>query len=111
MKRLSKGGRVRVRKALATAYFDRERDRNQYDGLSQTKVMSRIHSLGPLASKDSDLEVFGQFLWRVAPIACILILILTVVFTQIRFISDNEIAKVFMEDPSNFGLTSFLVSL
>ena len=91
-----------IKESLATAYH--EKGKGDVDELWQMRVMSHIRSLEPLHSKVSYSEVFGKLVWRFAPVLCVLILILLACIIQLDFISDYEIAEMFMEDPVDFTL-------
>lgn len=92
----------KIRKALAAAY--REKEKAAVGELWQTRVMGRIKSLGPLYPATSYLEFFERFVWRLAPVACALILILAAIFVHMDFISEYEMAKIFFDDPADISL-------
>lgn len=96
---------VKLQKALSAAFFEKEKA--QVNELWQEKTMGRIRSLGHLFAKTGYLDLFQRFVWQLAPLSCAFILILGLVITQIDFIYDYEIAKVFIEDPADFGLVVF----
>ena len=102
MKFMKKKGFIKVRKALATAYYEKEKA--EVGELWQLRVMRHIRSLGPLYSKPRSLEPFQRFVWRLVPVACVLVLLLGVALSQLDFVSDYELAKMFTEDPADFGL-------
>jgi len=102
MKSIKKKGHIRIREALAAAY--REKEKAHVCETWQAGAMNRIRRLGPLKSKMSYFEFFEQFVWRLAPAACVLILILAAVFIHMDFISEYEMAKIFFEDPVDFPL-------
>ena len=92
----------KIRKALTAAY--REKEKAAVGELWQTRVMGQIRSLGPLYPVTSYLEFFEQFVWRFAPIAGVLILILAAIFIHMDFISEYEMAKIFFDDPADISL-------
>ena len=93
---------LKIRKALAAAY--REKEKVVAGELWQTSVMGHIRRLGPLYPASSYLEFFERFLWRLAPVACVLILILAVIFIHMDFLSEYEMAKIFFDDPADVSL-------
>jgi len=93
---------TKLENALIRAY--RERERAEVSEQWQKKVMSHIRNLEPLNSKTSYFEFFEQFVWRFAPVAGILILILTICVITLDFVPEYEMAKIFIDDPVEFTL-------
>jgi hypothetical protein len=104
MKSLKKDDQVKLRKALAAAY--NEKEKVEVGELWQARVMGHIQELVPPYSTISILEAFERFVWRLSPVTCFLVLLLSAVISQIDFILDYEIMKMFMEDPTDFSLLS-----
>lgn len=102
MKSMKKEDHFKIRKVLAAAY--REKENAVVGELWQNRVMGHIRSLGPLFPAKSYLEFFERFLWRLAPIAGALILILAAIFMQMDFISEYEMAKILFDDPADVSL-------
>jgi len=77
----------------------------------QAKVMSHIRRLEPVNKTRQDNSlIFEQFLWRFAPVASALIVILVAVMLTFDFVSEYEMAKIFIDDPIEFSLVqSFLI--
>lgn len=96
----------KLKKTLTAAYYGKEKA--EVNGLWQIRVMSRVRSLGPLNVKTNYLEFFEGFVWKLVPVACLLILVLAIILAKLDFVSDYEIAKAFMEDPLDFSLFQFL---
>lgn len=96
----------KLKKTLTAAYYEKEKA--SVNGLWQIRVMSHVRSLGPLNTKTNYLELFEGFVWKLAPVACLLILALTIILTKLDFVSEYEIAKAFMEDSLDFSLFQFL---
>jgi len=69
----------------------------------QRNVMSHIRNLGPLDVKTNYLDLFERFLWRFAPAACVLILMLTLCIIYLDLVPEYEIVKLFVEDPIEFS--------
>jgi len=96
----------KLKKTLTAAYYGKEKAAvNEH---WQIRVMSHVRSLGPLNDKINYLELFERFVWKFAPVACLLILALAIILTNLDFVSDYEIAKALMEDPWDFSLFQFL---
>ena len=102
MKSIKKENLIRLRKALATAYHKKEKA--EIGELWQSSVMNKIRSLGPLNPKTGFFEVFQGFVWRLVPVATILVLLLGGAVIQLDIISDYELTKVFLEDPADYTL-------
>jgi len=67
----------------------------------QMRVMHDIRKTKPLNTPNS-VPVFTQFIWRLAPVACILILILAMGLAGLDFSPEYELAQVFFGDPIEF---------
>ena len=85
---------------LIRAY--REKERAKVGEQWQKNLMSHIRSLGPLNSKTNFFELLEPFVWRFAPVACVLILVLTICFINLDFVPEYEMAKTYIEDPIEF---------
>jgi hypothetical protein len=96
----------KLKKMLTAACFEKEKA--AVNAHWQIRVMRHVRSLGPLNVKTNYLELFEGLVWKFAPVACLLILALTIILTRLDFVSDYEIAKAFMEDPLDFSLFQFL---
>jgi len=81
----------KMENVLIRAY--REKEEVEVSDLWQIKVMSHIRSLGPLGSKTNYFMLLEPFVWRFAPVACVLILVLTICFINLDFIPEYEMAK------------------
>lgn len=69
----------------------------------QQNVMSHIQNLGPFHGHTNYFELFEKFVWRFAPIACVLIFMLTFCIMNLDFIPEYEIARLFEENPIEFS--------
>jgi hypothetical protein len=101
-----KEAQKKLKKTLSATYYEKEKA--AVNALWQVRVMRRVRSLGPLNAQANYLELFERFVWRLAPVACLLILALAIALMKLDFVSDYEIAKSFMEDPLDFSLFQFL---
>jgi hypothetical protein len=84
-----------LHKILRRAYF--EEKNTEIDDRWQAETMRRIRVLGPLQLPANYFTVFEQLVWRLAPVFCILILLLTAGILKFGFISESEMAKMFAE--------------
>jgi len=103
MKSIERKDLARIMKALVSAYHKRE-ETEVGDTWWRVGVMGHIRSLHPFYPETSYFELFQQFLWRLAPVACVLAVALTVTIIKMDFFSDYELAKIFVSDPKDFIL-------
>ncbi|MDI6616728.1 MAG: hypothetical protein QME27_08435 [Syntrophaceae bacterium] len=87
----------RIREALGAAY--RGRERFSTDDLWEARVMGHVRSLGTPASPPRFSALFGRFVWRLAPVACALIIALTAGLVNLDYTPEYEITTAFMTDP------------
>ena len=106
MKSLTHHDHVKLRKALASAYGKKENAK--VGDLWQVKVMEHIRNLDPFHTQPSYLDLFQRLVWQLVPVACVLVLILGMVLSQVDFTTDYVIAKMFIEDPANYSLLALL---
>jgi hypothetical protein len=92
-----KDNTTKIREALSTAY--REKDTVHTCDLWETRVMGHIRSLGVPASPANFYALFSRFVWRFAPIACLLIVALSVALVTLDYAPEYEITATFMTDP------------
>ena len=92
-----KDNTTKVREALRAAY--REKETDQTGELWETRVMGHVRSLGAPAAPANFSELFGRFVWRAAPVACLLIVALTIGLVNLDYAPEYEITATFMADP------------
>jgi hypothetical protein len=97
---------VKLKKALASAY--REKENAEVGDLWQVKVMEHIRNLDPFHTQPSYLDLFQRLVWQLVPVACVLVFILGMILSQVDFMTDYVIAKIFIEDPVNYSLFALL---
>jgi len=86
-----------LEKALRAAY--RERQTIEIGGMWEKRVMSHIRTLrAPTFTADFS-ALFGRFVWGFAPIATVLIIVLTIGLVTLDYSPEYEIAATFMADP------------
>ena len=91
---------TRLKELLMRAYHEKESP--EVDELWQMRVMSHIRRLGPITSRKRYFMLFEQSVWRLAPVTCLLILVLAVFLIKIDLIPDYEMVKLFIDDPVEF---------
>ena len=104
----SKMDDIKVKQALRAAYHSKENN-GEVGGQFEAQIMRRIRALGPIHSKPDYLSLFEQFVWRLAPVTAVLIIILAAWAIQFDFASEFEMATIFMDDPISFNLIQQLV--
>ena len=95
----------RLRKALSVAYLEREAP--EIGENWQLRVMNQIQSKARITVLSSYLELLEGFVWRYAPIACLLIFILTAAIIRLDFISEYALVQLFSEDPLDYSLFGY----
>lgn len=88
---------AKLREALTAAY--REREVVSTGELWEARVMGHVRSLGVAASPANFSALFGRFVWRFAPVACILIVTLAIGLANLNYAPEYEMAATFMTDP------------
>ena len=90
-----------LRKAFRDAYAAKEREETG-DGW-QSAVMKRVRRMGPLTPASNFLPAFEHFVWRLAPVSCLLVLALTFFFVNMEPDVDSDYLGTMaaeMEKPS-----------
>jgi hypothetical protein len=65
----------------------------------EKRVMVRIKCLGPLTFRRGLTALFEGYVWRLAPAAALIFLVLgAVLYQQMDFLSECEMARVFVEN-------------
>ena len=92
----------RLKKAFITSYHAKEK--TEVGEEWQMSVMNRIRRLGPLPARADYFTLFGQTVWRFAPVACVLILVLAISLIKLDFIPESEAAKIFFTNPVEYTI-------
>ena len=69
----------------------------------QSRAMKRIRQIGPVRPAAGFWLAFGNLMWRLAPVSCVLILVLTFLFVNMDFDVDSDYLGTMaaeMEKPS-----------
>ena len=74
----------------------------------QLEVMRRIRNLDPVGYRTPFLTVFEEFIWRLAPAACVLIITLAVMLMLTDFTAENEIFSLFINNSDEISLGEIL---
>ena len=97
----------KLKKEFLTAYHEKEKTGAGEEW--QMNVMSRIRKLGPLPAKTDYFTLFGQTVWRFAPVACVLILVLAISLIKLDFIPESELVKIFFNNPVEFTIEQLFI--
>ena len=73
----------------------------------QQEVMRRVRELGALQPAPSFSEMLEQLVWRLAPVICLLILGLTVLFAVSDFTSGYEVFQLLMNGTEELTFAFF----
>ena len=95
--KFTKDDHGKVLKSLKTAYH--EKDKIEVGGQWQQNVMRDIRQLAPQGSETNGYIFFSQFLWRAAPVVCMLILIVGAFIINLDFMTEYELANLLTSDP------------
>jgi hypothetical protein len=87
-----KTGHEVVKAILRKAY--RQKENVEVGDQWQQDVMRRVRELGALQPTPSFPEMLEQLVWRLAPVTCLLILGLTVLFAVSDFTSGYEVFQL-----------------
>jgi hypothetical protein len=74
----------------------------------QQEVMRRVRELGALQPTPSFPEMLEQLVWRLAPVTCLLIFGLTVLFVVSDFTSGNEVFQLLMNGTEELTFALFV---
>ncbi len=77
-----------LKKAFREAYSAKETEETG-DGW-QSAVMKRVRRIGPLTPASNFLPAFEHFVWRLAPVSCLLVIALTLLLMNIDFGGGND---------------------
>lgn len=95
--KLTKDDHEKVIKILKMAYHEKEKV--EVGAQWHQKVMRDIRHLGPLCSDMNGYALFDRFFWRVAPVICLVMLIIGALAINVDFMSELELSSLFTDDP------------
>jgi len=70
----------------------------------QAGVMRRIRNIGPLQPMPDRLVLFARLVWRLAPAACLLVLVTGALLLKIDFTSGSNLLRSFFSDTAEITL-------
>jgi len=74
----------------------------------QLEVMRRIRNLEPAEHRVNFLAMFEEFIWRLSPVACVLLIALAIILMLTDFTSDNEIFSLFLNNSDEISIGEIL---
>lgn len=106
MKSIKKDDLDKIKNALILIY--QKKDEKKISDQWHRKVMEHIISMGSPCIDAGYFAVFQQFVWKLVPVTCILVMILGLIISRIDFFTSYELSKIFVNDPSDFILLTLL---
>jgi len=82
----------------------REKEAVDVEDLPTESLMRRIREAGPFPGASLFLEIFEPFVWRLAPVLCLFILVLTVLLFTLDFTSGHDPFQLFMNGKEEITL-------
>jgi len=96
-----------LKNILLQAYHEKEK--LQVGDQWHLNVMGTVRRLGPLQVKPDLLMQFGQFVWRLTPATCLLIIMSAAVLLKFDFTPDyNVLLSLFIADAEEISLVQLL---
>jgi hypothetical protein len=98
-----------VIEVLRTAYHKKENV--HVNNHWESRMMNFIRMKGIKNGHNDFYGLFQQFVWQIAPITSVLVILLGIAMAQMDFLSDYELAKIFLYDPSDLSFFSLYNAL
>lgn len=109
MKTMGKKNLNNVIEALRISYHKKESV--QVNNHWESRVMNLIRMKGVKNGHNDFFELFQQFVWQIAPFTAVLVILLGIAMARMDFLSDYELAKIFIYDPSDLSFFSLYNAL
>jgi len=91
-----------LKKILREVYLEKEHA--EVSEQWQANAMRRIRNLGPVQSGPSFFLLFEQFVWRLTPATCLLIIVGAIIFLKLGFFPDYDVFTLFINDTEELSL-------
>jgi len=91
-----------LKKILREAYFEKEHA--EIGEQWQVNAMRRIRGLEPIRSGSNFFMLFEQFVWRLTPATCLLIIVGAIIFLKLGFFPDYDILTLFINNAEELSL-------
>lgn len=95
-----------LKKILLKRYHEKEK--LELDDQWYMNVMSRVRRLGLFQAKPDPLMQFGQLVWRLTPVTCLLIIVSAAVLLKFDFTPDYNVLISFITDAEEISLAQLL---
>ncbi|MFC1886223.1 hypothetical protein ACFLZM_04125 [Thermodesulfobacteriota bacterium] len=95
-----------LKKILRKTYHEKEKP--ELSDRWRVNVMRRVGNIGPLQSKSDPLIQFGQFVWRLTPVTCLLIIVLTAVWLKYNVTLEHNLLVSLITDAEEFTISQLL---
>ena len=91
-----------LKKILCQAYYGKEDI--EVGEQWQVDTMRRIRNLRPIQSSPSFVMLFEQFVWRLTPATCLLIIVGAIIFLKLGFFPDYDVLTLFINNAEELSL-------
>jgi len=91
---------------LSEAYQSKAADIKPTGNEWQENVMRSVRQLGPIDEKSNSREPFAYLSWRLAPVAAVLLVLMTIWIARIDDTLEFQIASLVVSDPMQTDLYS-----
>jgi hypothetical protein len=91
-----------LKKILCQTYYGKEN--SEVGERWHQEVMRRIRTLGPIQSGPDFFMFFEQFVWRLTPATCLLIIVVTIIFLKLGFFPEYDVLTLFINNAEELSL-------
>ncbi len=84
----------------------RDKERLPVSDKWQANAMRLVRNDAGTRLQTDFFDIFQGFVWKLAPVSCILVLLLGFLMIHTNTLSDFEMAKIFINDPSDLSFIS-----
>jgi|SaaInl8_200m_RNA_FD_contig_81_603578_length_1946_multi_6_in_0_out_0_3 hypothetical protein len=96
----------RLNEVFKRIYFDKE---NLVVGEQWHRdVMHRIRNLEPTRPRTEFLMRFEQFVWKLMPVSCLLLMVLGAVVMNVDLFSDGDMTGILLTETDELSLTELM---
>ena len=96
MESLDKEQRKKLGKVLAGAY--RRRETPEAGDAWETRVMNDIRNISHASAQPGWSEMFGNFFWKLCPVACAIIIFLSFAVSRYNILVEQDYAQIIIDD-------------
>jgi len=95
----------RLKENLSAAYLSKSTDTGPVGGAWQNNVMRSIRQIGPPGKENHFRDRPGLLAWRLAPVALVLMIILSVLILRVDDTIEYQMASLAVSDPVQTYIT------